>query len=444
MIKENKKKLREKSKTQIIMEYVRTIAISFAIALIFTLLLSMHARSEMIKNLYVNAEEQQKMDEKVAKQLVMQADLTKDLRNKKYAICLQVGNLYATANDFENAEFAYKLAIEKAGSGVYTPYLKLIEVYAEQEKFADASALIKSVKDIKNKKLIKFKTRAFIILGDKYYSIGKFLSAAKSYEQAKFYYDKFAKKDNKVEESIIIRVTNAYIETANIMVKSGYNSEAVRFLKKAEKYSPNNFEIKYKLAIIYSDLDPKKSVAYFEPLLEEMPQFIDYGVYGKSLMKAANIADLEGNPTQAKYYRYKIHSIDIFVGQKVVYKNDLEIVLDSFIVRKLWFKYKLRAKYKFKNVSNNDIKHLSADFVLRHKDKDRVLETVSKTFVDKKTPLYSNGGETPDVEIVFGKNIFTKKELEQYVIDIYLYKDERYKTLAGTMRVPLKSLYSSK
>ena len=385
MIKENKKKLREKSKTQIIMEYVRTIAISFAIALIFTLLLSMHARSEMIKNLYVNAEEQQKMDEKVAKQLVMQADLTKDLRNKKYAICLQVGNLYATANDFENAEFAYKLAIEKAGSGVYTPYLKLIEVYAEQEKFADASALIKSVKDIKNKKLIKFKTRAFIILGDKYYSIGKFLSAAKSYEQAKFYYDKFAKKDNKVEESIIIRVTNAYIETANIMVKSGYNSEAVRFLKKAEKYSPNNFEIKYKLAIIYSDLDPKKSVAYFEPLLEEMPQFIDYGVYGKSLMKAANIADLEGNPTQAKYYRYKIHSIDIFVGQKVVYKNDIEIILDSFIVKKLWFKYKLR-----------------------------------------------------------GKNIFTKKELEQYVIDIYLYKDERYKTLAGTMRVPLKSIYSSK
>ena len=179
-------------------------------------------------------------------------------------------------------------------------------------------------------------------------------------------------------------------------------------------------------------------------LLEEKPQFIDYGVYGKALMKAANIADLEGKSTLAKYYRYKIHSIDIFVGQKVVYKNDIEIILDSFIVKKLWFKYKLRAKYKFKNVSNNDIKHLSADFVLLHKDKDRVLETVTKTFADKKAPLYSNGGETPDVEIIFGKNIFTKKELEQYVIDIYLYKDERYKTLAGTMRVPLKSIYSSK
>ena len=444
MIKESKKKSKKKTIANILMEYTRTVAISFGCALVFTVLLSFHARSEMIKNLYINADEQQKMDEKVAKQIVMQSDLTKNLRVKKYAICLQVGNLYYTAQDYENAEFAYKLAIEKAKTGVYTPYLKLVEVYADQEKFDDAQRLLKSVKDIQNKKLIKFKTRAYIVLGDKYYSIGKFLSAAKCYEKSKFYYDKFSKKDAKVDDSIITRVTNAYIEAANVMVKNGYNSEAVRFLKKAEKYSPDNFEIKYKLAIIYSDLDPMKSVVYFEPLLEEKPQFIDYGVYGKALMKAANIADLEGKSTLAKYYRYKIHSIDIFVGQKVVYKNDIEIILDSFIVKKLWFKYKLRAKYKFKNVSNNDIKHLSADFVLLHKDKDRVLETVTKTFADKKAPLYSNGGETPDIEIIFGKNIFTKKELEQYVIDIYLYKDERYKTLAGTMRVPLKSIYSSK
>ena len=108
----------------------------------------------------------------------------------------------------------------------------------------------------------------------------------------------------------------------------------------------------------------------------------------------------------------------------------------------LWFKYKLRAQYKFRNVSNNDINHLSADFVLSQRG--RVLETVSKTIVNNKSPLYSNGGETQDILVVFGKNIFTKKELEQYIIDIYLYKDEQYKTLVATMRVPLKSFYSSK
>ena len=69
MIKEKKKPKLKKSFAAIAMEYLKTIAISFSAALIFTLLLSFHARSEMIKNLYINADEQQKMDEKVAKQM---------------------------------------------------------------------------------------------------------------------------------------------------------------------------------------------------------------------------------------------------------------------------------------------------------------------------------------------------------------------------------------
>lgn len=55
MIKEKKKKDRfgaQKTKRQILLEYGRTVLISFLLALVFTILLSIHARSEMIKNLY--------------------------------------------------------------------------------------------------------------------------------------------------------------------------------------------------------------------------------------------------------------------------------------------------------------------------------------------------------------------------------------------------------
>jgi hypothetical protein len=51
------------------------------------------------------------------------------------------------------------------------------------------------------------------------------------------------------------------------MVKNGLNTDAVRFLKRAETYQPERFEIKYKLAIIFADLDPEKSVSYFNDLL---------------------------------------------------------------------------------------------------------------------------------------------------------------------------------
>ena len=444
MIKESNKKQRfeKKKKTvaQILADYAKTAGISFLAALIITLLLSFHARSEMIKNLYTNVREQQKIDEQLARQIITQSDFMKDLRQKKYTVCMHAGLLYEAANDYVNAQSAYELALNKARPGVYAPYCRLAGVLIAQEKFKEAQEVIKSAKDINNKRLVKFKTRAYIEMGDKYYSIGKYLSAAKSYEKSKYYYDKFINKDRVVENAIIERIVKAYTETADVMVKSGCNTDAVRFLKKAEIYQPENFNIRYKLAIIYSDFDPAESVKYFDKLMEERPQDIDYGVYSKALMKSANIADWEGNPTLGKFYRYKIHSLDIYINNKVVYKNDLEIYLDSFSVKKIWLRYRLKGKYRIKNISSSDISNLSAEFVLRHKNKETPLEVVTCKCVTKKYPLYSNGGVTAEIPVYFGKNIFTKKELEQYVIDIYLFKDKKYKTLISTMRVPLKSV----
>lgn len=441
--KKKSKKVNKYKKTplQVLMEYLRTVLFSFLAALIFTLLLSFHARSEMIKNLYANPTDRHKIDVMLAKQLVMQSDFMTDLRKKNYNVCMKVGDLYESAADYSNAEMAYRLALEKSLPGNYTPYRRLTSVLIAQSKFDDAHELLDSVKDVSDKNLVKYKARSYIEMGDKYYSIGKFLSAAKSYEKAKFYYDKFSSKDKLVEKSINERIVNSYIETADIMVKSSRNTDAVRFLHKAEKYNPSNFNIRYKLAIVYSDLDPVKSVEYFEPLLEQKPQNIDYGVYSKALMKAANIAEWEKDSAKSKYYRYKIHSIDIFVNRKVVYKNDVEIILDKFLVRKMWFKYRLKATYRVKNISTVDINRLSADFVLRNGDK--VLETVPVKLVGKTNPLYSNGGVTDEIKVTFGKNIFTKKELDQYVIDIYLYKDKKFKTLVTTMKIPLKSVYNT-
>ena len=174
-------------------------------------------------------------------------------------------------------------------------------------------------------------------MGDKYFSIGKPLSAAKSYEKARFYYDKFSKKDKTVEESIENRIINSYQQTADVMVKSGLNSDAYRFLKKAEEYDKENFITRYKIAIVLSDLDPEKSIKYLEELLKEKPQDIDYEIYGRALMNAANIADLDNRPTKAKHYRYKIHSIDMFLDRKVIYKKDVDTQLRDFVIKKNFF-----------------------------------------------------------------------------------------------------------
>ena len=440
MIKDldKKKKKAEKSLPETLIEYARTVFISFCVALIITIGLTIQARKSMIKDLYDKAVDDKKLDEQIAKQIIAQSDLTKNLLTKNYTICMNVGNLYETAKDYQNAQIAYQAAVLRAKRGVYAPYYKLTSVLIAQSKFDEAEDVINSVTDLKNKGLIKYKTRAYIETGDKYYSLGKFLKAARSYERAKYYYDRFTKKDKVIDESIKKRIVNAYSEAATVVVQQGYNSDAAGFLKKAEKYAPNDFHIKYKLAVIYSDLDPIQSVEYFEPLLKKVPQYIDYNTYVKALIKAANISELEGNITKAKYYRYKNHSIDLMISNKVIYKNDIDILMESFEIKKFLFRYHLKGKYKFKNNSSNDILRMFAEFELRESDK--VKEVAVVQCVSKDHPLFSNGGESESITINFGKNIFTKKELSNYVIDVYLYKDEKFKTLIGTFAIPAKSI----
>lgn len=429
MIKEKKKNTKynlTKSKTQILQEYLRTIAFSVLFAFIFTSALAMHARNEMIKDISTDHETRQSIDRKLAEELIQNTDLMNDIKSKSYSVCLHIGELYETAGDYEKAQFAYELAADKAKPGNYKPLYKLICVLTMRDKTDEANAILKSIKDRTDKSLIKFKTRSHIVIGDKYYSNGKFIQAAKNYEKAWFYYNKFSKKDDVVLNSIKFRIVNSYMQAADILVKTGMNSDAVRFLKKAEKFEPDDYKIRYKLAIVLSDLDPEASVSYLESLLDEIPQNIDYRVFENALLKSAHIADLDGRPTKAKYYRYKVHSMDMFVNRKVVYKNDIEINLLNFQIRKKFFTYPVSASYSFLNVSNADIANLYADFVLSYEGKP--LETVSQIIANKDKPMFSYS-DTPNMaDVKFKRKIFTKKELENYTIEIYLYKDKKFKT----------------
>lgn len=440
MIKERKKDTKynfNKSKKRIIIEYVRTVFVSFIVAIFITTGLAIHARNEMIKDIFASQQAQKVLDRKVALEIITQTNLLKDLGKKTYSVCMHAGEIYEIAEDYKGAQAAYELAIQKSKPGQYKPYYKLICVLAAQENFDAAEDVLNNIKDVSDKKLIKFKTRSYLTIGDKYYSIGKFLSAAKTYEKADFYYDKFSKKDPVVEDSINRRIINAYVQVADIMVKTGLNSDAIRFLRKADSYAPNDFKIRYKLAIVLSDSDPEVAVEYIEKLLKEIPQEIDYGVYNTALMKAANIADLDGRPTKAKYYRYKIHSIDLFINRKVVYKNDIETSLKSFSVKKVLFNYPLKATYQFINVSNSDIINLRGDFVLCLNDKP--VETISTTVANKDNPMSCNPTKPNETSVSFKKKIFTKKELENYTIKIYLYKDDKYKTFVSENIIPKRS-----
>ena len=216
---------------------------SILVALIITISLAMHARNEMIKDIYNSKYEHNLLSKNVAIELIAQNNYIDDIKNKPYSVCMHVGEIYEAAGKYAEAQSAYENAIKKMRFKSYNPYYSLIRVLIEQEKYNDANAVLDNLDDISNLKFIKFKTRAYLTIGDKYYSNGKFLSSAKNYEKAIFYYDKLTKKDKVVLNSIENRIVQSYLNAADIMVKSGLNSEAVRFLEKARHFNPDNFII---------------------------------------------------------------------------------------------------------------------------------------------------------------------------------------------------------
>lgn len=443
MIKEKTKRKPEITLKEELKGYLRTAGISFIVAASFSILMSFHSRSEMIKNLYAQKTDRIQIEQQIAQQIVNHSDLISTLTSKNYAVCIKVGDLYYAAGDLQKAEYAYHLALTKAPIGIYAAHQKFATVLITQNRTKDAEDILDSAIDTNSLKLVRFKTRTYIILGDKYYSDSKFLKAAEAYEKANYYYNRLKKRDKYVHDSILKRLVTSYVETAGVIIdKGGSSSDAVRFLKKALNYDPDNLKIQYRLALIYADLDPILAVDYFEKLMQKIPQEIDYLAYSKALIKAANIMDIQENRIQAKYYRYKIHSLDLFIKNKVVYQNDIDIDLKALKIKKVFFTYQLRTTFRLKNKTSEDINKMYAEFVLRKDDK--VKQTVTVPCATKKSPLYANEIEIRNLNVILGSKIFTKRELQRYIIDVYLYKEPKFKTLIYSIKVPQKSYYSSK
>ena len=77
-----------------------------------------------------------------------------------------------------------------------------------------------------------------------------------------------------------------------------------------------------------------------------------------------------------------------------------------------------------------------ADFVLLNNEKP--VETVFKVISSKDSPLLTNSVASDDINVKFRKKIFTQSELGNYSVEIYLYKDKKYKTLVSKIKVPTK------
>ena len=94
---------------QKLFNYLRTVLFSLLFAIVFTTVMTINARNEMIKNVYFNTAEQHKMDKLVATQFIQtHTYLLNDIKSKNYSVCMHIGRLYETVSDYKKAQIAAK------------------------------------------------------------------------------------------------------------------------------------------------------------------------------------------------------------------------------------------------------------------------------------------------------------------------------------------------
>lgn len=408
-------------------KYLHTILIAAALSCMVVVAIVVHARMSIEDELYITNEHQSKMQRKFTESILSQEDVLGKLYSEDYKYNIYMGDLHLSVGDFAEAEAYYQQAIYLAPDATYDHYLKLMILYLRTHQIEKAEQLENSVVDKNSQKLIKFKCRANILLGDYYYQIKNGTLSNKKYKLAEYYFDKLNVRKVKSREYIKNGVLASFVQIADKYVDEQNYLEAYRFLKRAETVAPENLTIKYKLALVLSYIDPMKSIDYFDIIKKNKPQMVSFYLYYETLMRAAEICRVRGELPESKLYAYKAGSIKNFYENNIV---NAEVIFLDFLHSKVLTSKKsdkFVLKYRLTNITTHNLSNVKMDVIFYNDG--HPMATFTKTVFTK--DIYLRPNETsPIININFNAPLHFKKNVyENISYEIYLYSNEKYKTL---------------
>jgi len=408
-------------------KYLNTFMVAFFLALAVVVTASIHARMSIDDELYITKESQSKLKRKFTESILSQEEALGKIYSDDYKYNIYIAGLNQSIGNFEKAEFYYQRAIHLAPMATYEHYLKLIALYLEYEKPEKAEAIESSVDDKNDQKLIKFKCNANILMGDYYYRHLQPKLANKKYASANFYFDKLNRRVVKIREYIENGLLASNVKIADGYVNDKDFLEAYRYLKKAEKISPESILIKYKLALVLSHINPMKAVEYFDYIKGREPQKISFYLYYETLMRAAEICTIRKNMPEAKLYTYKASSVKNFYENNIINSDviDFDFIHSKVQTSKKNDKFSL--KFRVTNRTSKSIYNLQMDVIFLMNGKP--VAKFNQTLYDKDKMLHV-GETSPVININYvAPQHYKKVEYPNVSYEIYLYKNPKYKSL---------------
>ncbi len=407
-------------------KYFSTFFTAFCLAVIVVTCILINARLSIEDQLYITKEHKTEFYKKFTTSILSQEEFLGNLYSNDYKFNIYIGGLYHTIDNFEKAEFYYKRAIQLAPDATFEHYLKLIMLYLENNKPELAEQIEASIADRSSQRLIRFKCSANILLADYYYKKEKPLAANKKYIRANYYFDKLKVRKVRIREYIMNGILASNVKIADNYVAQNNYYEAYRYLKRAEKAAPGNLTVKYKLALVLSYIQPMKAVKYFEIIKSKEPQLASFYLYYETLMRAADIARGRGDLPTSKLYTYKAASIKNFYQNNIINNDNVEFDFLQSKIQTSKKADKFTLRFRIKNISNFNISNMKIDILIFRKNK--LSASYTQTLFDKK-PLHINE-TSPIINVIHsGSRHYKKIAYPDISFEIYIYKNEKYKTL---------------
>lgn len=309
-----------------------------------------------------------------------------------YKIDSKLGNFYNILGHYEDSEKHFKDAMAKSPYGIYSTYFDLAYFYLKQKRFKDSENVINNIKVVKKMPVHAAKGDFYITMGDMYADFGDYEVAMTNYEKARGLYELSGKK--KREKIAVGRILDTYDDLAIKNIERKKLTSAIVSLEKARKIKDTPI-INYKLAILYTDIDPLTAYKYIKKVYKSDPGLINYDIYEKIIVDTINYFESIGDKTSVALYAHKLKVIKSFKERFLVHPGELDIDLKKTKVKNNMFNdgKTVYAEFVIKNLSHNNIHPVFLTIEADYNSKSEII--YSKKLFSKKEPLRALGESEP-------------------------------------------------
>lgn len=270
-------------------------------------------------------------------------------------IYIKIANIYTSLKEYANAQKFYEKALVVSKRSNFSLYSYAL-FCAKYGLLNNATSLAEEI-SANNSKTFEFRAEIYEAIADSLDNLGYFEGANKSYQIAY----KYAKNidDKKLANQIREKYALSYTKLADEKINSNKIEDAILDLKNSiEIYS--NPVAKYKLALIYKDIDKKTSERYFSQTLRQNPYLVNPEIYNNLLNKLYNEANLKGSDKDIDYYSNQLKKLNKKLKNAYLYKNDISITSSKIIKKKKFYSKEANnyLNFNLKNNTDSPIKEL--------------------------------------------------------------------------------------